>query len=72
MSTISIESTYQNRPWETPTSAPSRYTGLNKQCVSGIWHDGNEGSKLIDADPFTGETLAEIAGVLNVLIPYPF
>ena len=60
MATISIESTHRHRAWETPISPPSRYTGLSKQYISGIWRDGNEGGQLIDTDPFTGETLAEI------------
>ena len=59
MATISIESTYRDRTWETPTSAPSRYTEIKKQYISGIWRDGKAGSKLIDANPFTGETLLE-------------
>lgn len=60
MATISIESRYRNRGSETPTPAPSRYARLNKQYIGGIWRDGKEGSKLIDVDPFSGETLVEI------------
>ena len=59
MATISIESAYRDRAWEMPASAPSRYTGVDKQYVGRIWRDGKEGSKLIGRDPFTGETLGE-------------
>jgi aldehyde dehydrogenase (NAD+) len=60
MKTVTIENTDQNRAWEPAIPAPSRYVELNQQYIGGIWRQGKEGSKLIDTDPFTGETLAEI------------
>jgi aldehyde dehydrogenase (NAD+) len=60
MSTISINNTEQNRAWDTSAYAPTRYTELDQQYIGGIWRQGKDGSKLIDTDPFTGETLAEI------------
>jgi len=50
--TVELLGTYPERP--------DRYTQLDRQYINGIWRDGKEGSKLIDSDPFTGETLAEI------------
>jgi aldehyde dehydrogenase (NAD+) len=60
MATVSIQNTEQNRVSATTTSAPNRYTELDQQYIGGIWRRGKEGSRLIDTDPFTGETLAEI------------
>jgi aldehyde dehydrogenase (NAD+) len=60
MPTIGIETSEQIRTWETAAYAPTRYTELDQQYIGGIWRCGKEGSKLIDTDPFTGETLAEI------------
>jgi aldehyde dehydrogenase (NAD+) len=60
MATVSIQSKEQNPAAVIPTSTPGRYTELDRQYIGGIWRHGHEGSKLIDTDPFTGETLAEI------------
>jgi aldehyde dehydrogenase (NAD+) len=60
MATISTKSTEHNRTWETPTSAPARFTGMDQQYINGVWREGSEGSKLFDVDPFTGEPLLEI------------
>jgi len=60
MPTIGIENSEQIRTWETAAYAPTRYTELDQQYIAGIWRCGKEGSRLIDTDPFTGETLAEI------------
>jgi aldehyde dehydrogenase (NAD+) len=60
MATISIKSTERNRTAETPTSAPARFAGMDQQYIDGVWRKGSEGSKLLDVDPFTGETLLEI------------
>lgn len=60
MAIANVESTEQNPAWPIPTSAPTRYTRLDRQYIGGIWRNGHEGSKLIDTDPYTGETLAEI------------
>jgi aldehyde dehydrogenase (NAD+) len=60
MATVTLKNTELNPPWETATSAPGRYTGLDQQYIGGIWRPGTEGSTLIDTDPFTGATLAEI------------
>jgi aldehyde dehydrogenase (NAD+) len=60
MPTISIKNSEQNRTRETAAYAPTRYTELDQQYIGGIWRRGKEGSRLIDTDPFTGKTLAEI------------
>jgi aldehyde dehydrogenase (NAD+) len=60
MATVSIQPREQNRASVIPTSTPGRYTELDRQYIGGIWRRGHEGSKLIDTDPFTGDTLAEI------------
>ena len=60
MPTVSIKNSEQNRTLETAAYAPTRYTELDQQYIGGIWRRGKEGSRLIDTDPFTGETLAEI------------
>ena len=60
MPTIGIENSEQIRTWETAAYAPTPYTELDQQYIAGIWRCGKEGSRLIDTDPFTGETLAEI------------
>jgi aldehyde dehydrogenase (NAD+) len=60
MATVSIQPREQNPASVIPTSTPSRYTELDRQYIGGIWRHGHEGSKLIDTDPFTGETLVEI------------
>jgi aldehyde dehydrogenase (NAD+) len=60
MATVSVPTKKQNLASVIPTSIPGRYTELDLQYIGGIWRHGHEGSKLIDSDPFTGETLAEI------------
>jgi aldehyde dehydrogenase (NAD+) len=42
------------------SSTPTRYSGFDGQYISGIWRHGKEGSKEIDTDPYTGQTLTEI------------
>jgi aldehyde dehydrogenase (NAD+) len=60
MPTSTFKNTEQSRAVATAPSAPDRYTELDRQYIGGIWRYGKEGSSLIDTDPFTGETLAEI------------
>jgi aldehyde dehydrogenase (NAD+) len=60
MATVSIQPKEQSRASVIPTFTPDRYTELDHQYIGGIWRHGHEGSKLIDTDPFTGETLTEI------------
>ncbi|TAN24309.1 MAG: aldehyde dehydrogenase family protein [Acidobacteria bacterium] len=38
-----------------------QYTGFDGQYIGGSWRLGRQGEKEIDTDPYTGETLAEIA-----------
>src|SRR5215469_7158951 len=48
-------------PRVTPSpAAPTRYTGFNGQYIGGSWRSGKWGTKEIDTDPYSGETLAEI------------
>lgn len=37
------------------------YSGFDGQYIDGAWRAGRQGGKLKDADPYSGETLAEIA-----------
>jgi aldehyde dehydrogenase (NAD+) len=60
MPTVTIENAQQNRARENLTSAPTRYVELDRQYIGGTWRHGKDRSKLIDTDPFTGETLVEI------------
>jgi aldehyde dehydrogenase (NAD+) len=60
MASVSVQTKEQNLASVIPTSTPNRYTELDRQYIGGIWRHGHEGSKLIDTDPFTGETLTEI------------
>ncbi len=60
MPTLTGKRIDQNRARQSSTPAPARYTDLDKQYVGGIWRDAKESSKLIDTDPYTSETLAEI------------
>ena len=60
MKTVSIQPKEHNLALVIPTSTPARYIELDRQYIGGIWRHGHEGSMLIEADPFTGETLTEI------------
>ncbi|MCU1298509.1 MAG: aldehyde dehydrogenase [Acidobacteriaceae bacterium] len=46
---------------ETTSSVPPRYSGFNGQYINGSWRPGHRGRTLKDTDPFTGETVTEIA-----------
>lgn len=39
----------------------SPYNGFDGQYIAGEWRPGRQGEKEVDTDPYTGETLAEIA-----------
>ena len=41
--------------------APRPYSGLNDQYINGAWRPGRSGVKGKDTDPYTSETIAEIA-----------
>lgn len=41
--------------------APRPYSGFDGQYIDGAWRPGRQGSILKDTDPYSGETLAEIA-----------
>lgn len=40
---------------------PRPYTGFDGQYIGGSWRPGRQGGMLLDTDPYTGATLAEIA-----------
>ena len=42
------------------TQSPSHYEGFDLLPIAGEWRRGNSGHKLIDRNPYTGETLLEI------------
>src|SRR5438067_1736548 len=46
---------------ETSNGAPQRYSGFDGQYIAGSWRAGRRGRKLKDSDPYTGETVTEIA-----------
>jgi aldehyde dehydrogenase (NAD+) len=46
---------------EAVSSKPSAYSGFNGQYINGAWRPGRRGTTLKDSDPYSGETLAEIA-----------
>src|SRR5581483_3576959 len=46
---------------EIATGRPTRYSGFDGQFIGGSWRPGRRGKNLKDADPYTGETIAEIA-----------
>jgi aldehyde dehydrogenase (NAD+) len=46
---------------ETLTGSPRRYSGYYGQYIDGEWRPGRGGRTLTDTDPYSGETLAEIA-----------
>ncbi len=37
-----------------------QYAGFESQYISGIWRPGKHGGKLVDTDPYSGETLTEV------------
>lgn len=41
--------------------SPKGYTGFDGQYIGGSWRPGKQGEKEVDTDPYSGETLAEIA-----------
>jgi aldehyde dehydrogenase (NAD+) len=43
------------------TDAPRPYSGLNDLYINGAWRPGRSGVKGKDTDPYTSETIAEIA-----------
>lgn len=47
---------------ETPHSARTAYGAWDKQWIGGAWRTGRSQHVVKDVDPFTGETLVEIAG----------
>jgi aldehyde dehydrogenase (NAD+) len=53
--------TQLDTPPEIATGRPSRYSGFDGQFIGGSWRPGRRGKNLKDADPYTGETIAEIA-----------
>jgi aldehyde dehydrogenase (NAD+) len=46
---------------ETPVASAQAYSGFDKQFINGAWRSGRLGRTLKDTDPYTGETLVEIA-----------
>jgi aldehyde dehydrogenase (NAD+) len=46
---------------ETSGKSNTRYSGFNGQFISGRWRPGGRGRTLRDTDPYTGDTVAEIA-----------
>jgi aldehyde dehydrogenase (NAD+) len=61
MSATSHAANAAQRPSGKPSSSvPKRYSGFDGQYIGGVWRHGKEGSKLIDTDPYTGQTLTEI------------
>jgi aldehyde dehydrogenase (NAD+) len=42
-------------------ATPAPYTGFDRMLIAGQWRDGNSDSALTDTDPYTGETLTQIA-----------
>ena len=47
---------------ETPPSVRAAYEGWDKQWIDGAWRAGRSRRVVKDVDPFTGQTLVEIAG----------
>lgn len=45
----------------TPHVVTPPYSGFDGQYIGGAWRAGQQGGKLKDTDPYSGETLAEIA-----------
>ena len=46
---------------EITTGRPTRYSGFDGQFIGASWRSGRRGKSLKDTDPYTGETIAEIA-----------
>ncbi|GHF09481.1 aldehyde dehydrogenase [Streptomyces spiralis] len=44
----------------TAPTPPSPYTGFDRMLIAGEWRAGSSSSPLVDADPYTGETVTEI------------
>ncbi len=42
-------------------SAPAAYTGFDRMPLAGSWRSGSSGDTETDTDPYTGDTLTEIA-----------
>lgn len=42
-------------------ATPTAYDGLNKMPIAGVWRDGRAGNSMTDANPYTNETLLELA-----------
>jgi len=53
--------TQLDTPPEIATGRPSRYSGFDGQFIGESWRPGRRGKNLKDADPYTGDTIAEIA-----------
>jgi len=45
----------------TSNGSSKSYSGFDGQYIGGSWRPGKHGGKNIDADPYSEETLAEIA-----------
>lgn len=45
----------------TASIGPKTYSGFDGQYINGSWRPGRQGGKMKDTDPYSGETLAEIA-----------
>ena len=43
------------------SATPTPYAGLNKMPLAGEWRDGRAGKSLTDMNPYTGESLLELA-----------
>ena len=50
----------QTAPIGSAASSPAGYAGFDGQYIDGAWRPGREGSREVDTNPFSGETLAEI------------
>jgi len=51
----------QSQQTSTSPAAPRPYSGFDGQYIGGSWRPGKQGGKEVDKDPYSGETLAEIA-----------
>lgn len=50
----------QGQSGTSSSTVPKSFDGFDGQFIGGIWRHGKEGSSLVDTNPYTGETLAEI------------
>lgn len=41
--------------------SPPRCVGFNGQYINGVWRPSRTGTTLVDINPFSGETIAEIS-----------